>query len=103
MRLIYFDVDSPRPFPPSQDTPAPINDSFVCEVFSQLVSVCAVMEKTIAATMQPPVFNNNAFLDSLGGRPSYEEKQDFTKLIEVEEMLERWNKSVERRLRLVSR
>lgn len=97
MRLNEFDVGTPSPFVlPLGHTPTPEEitaierDAVDCTLFKQLVLIAAVSEKAMAACSQPPTFDDDEFLDWLGGRSNYQSEQDFSRLVDIEKMLERW-------------
>lgn len=98
MRLQDMDPGTPAPFVVSsaQSTPddasAMERDALYCEVFTQLVHVSAVVEKALAACSQPPTFDDNPFLDYLGGRKTYTGGQDSSRLQEIDEALDVWVK-----------
>ncbi|GAA6006875.1 hypothetical protein JCM10207_009121 [Rhodosporidiobolus poonsookiae] len=94
MPLAYFDVAMPAPFPPVEGS-SPTNETALtrdasdCETFAQLVLVSAVMEKSIAACMQPPHFENPILL-RLSGTDVWKAENDMQKPAEVEKMLDDW-------------
>ncbi|ORY82885.1 fungal-specific transcription factor domain-domain-containing protein [Leucosporidium creatinivorum] len=97
MRLNEFDVGTPSPFnPPLTHTTTPEEivsierDAVDCQIFKQLVLIAAVTEKAMAACGQPPTFDDDDFLDWLGGRRDYQGEQDYSRLVDIEKMLERW-------------
>ncbi|GAA6042954.1 hypothetical protein JCM8097_000018 [Rhodosporidiobolus ruineniae] len=97
--LAALDVDTPSPFPPMSepsqtDENARRRDTSDVQVFEQLVYISAAMERSIAASMQPPGFWKGSFLDALSGRAEYTGDHDFEGPRIAERHLDAWVKQL---------
>ncbi|ORY82886.1 fungal-specific transcription factor domain-domain-containing protein [Leucosporidium creatinivorum] len=98
-RLVDSDVGTPVAFKPSassspEEVSAVQRDALDCEVFKQLILVAAITEKALASCSQPPAFDDNPFLDRLGGRKNFTGTQDHERLKEIDEILDDWVKQL---------
>lgn len=96
-RLIDSDVGTPVALKHSassspEEVSAAQRDALDCEVFKQLILVAAITERALTSCSQPPAFDDNPFLDRLGGRKNFTGTQDHERLLEIDEILDDWVK-----------
>lgn len=83
MRLFDLDVSLPS-VPDSHGS-----ENRLFQIFKQFIQLCALLEKTLAASIQRPVFDNSRLLTELCGE-SHPKQSAEAALQSVERNLEAW-------------